>query len=193
MAITSLVYKALNVAPSEKVESVGIPLNQIARVAALDGDMTENDKEYLNSMLPYESYKAIYTPTCTDNLKWNPSFNNEALENDFFNHWFSLFIQNPRAYFEPWELQTFGFWAVNQPLPRECKNISGGVPINISNTYAADLNVYQINAENKLGHDSLRGAFTQDNYSVPISIILWELFFLSICFAYQEGRVGLFP
>lgn len=189
MAITGPVYKALNVAPSEKVESIGILLNQMARVAALDGDMTESDKEYLNSMLPYESYKAIYTPTYTDNLKWNPSFNNEALENDFFKHWFSLLVQNPRVYFESWELQTFGFWAINQPLPREFKNISVGVPINISNTYAADLNVYQINAENKLGHDSLRGAFTQDNYSVPISIILWELFFLSICLC-LSGRKG---
>lgn len=181
MAITGPVYKALNVAPSEKVESIGILLNQMARVAALDGDMTESDKEFLNSMLPYESYKTVYTPTCADNLKWNSSFNNEALENDFFKHWFSLLVQNPRVYFESWELQTFGFWAVNQSLPREVGNISGGVPRNTTSAYVADLDVYQINAENKLGHDSLRDVFTQDNYCVPISIILWGLIFLSIC------------
>lgn len=181
MTITGPVYKALNVTPSEKAESIGILLNQMARVAALDGDMTESDKEYLNSILPYESYKTVYTPTCTDNLKWNSSFDNEALENDFFKHWFSLLVQNPRVYFESWELQTFGFWAVNQPLPREAENISGGVPRNTTSTYAADLDIYQINAENKLGHDSLRDVFTQDNYSVPISIILWVLIFLSIC------------
>lgn len=68
MTITGPVYKALNVTPSEKAESIGILLNQMARVAALDGDMTESDKEYLNSILPYESYKTVYTPTCTDNL-----------------------------------------------------------------------------------------------------------------------------
>lgn len=50
MTITGPVYKALNVTPSEKAESIGILLNQMARVAALDGDMTESDKEYLNSM-----------------------------------------------------------------------------------------------------------------------------------------------
>ena len=181
MTITGPVYKALNVTPSEKAESIGILLNQMARVAALDGDMTESDKEYLNSILPYESYKTVYTPTCTDSLKWNSSFDNEALENDFFKHWFSLLVQNPRVYFESWELQTFGFWAVNQPLPREAENISGGVPRNTTSTYAADLDIYQINAENKLGHDSLRDVFTQDNYSVPISIILWVLILLSIC------------
>ena len=44
MTITGPVYKALNVTPSEKAESIGILLNQMARVAALDGDMTESDR-----------------------------------------------------------------------------------------------------------------------------------------------------
>ncbi|MDR3962115.1 MAG: DUF6020 family protein, partial [Eggerthellaceae bacterium] len=180
-AITGPVYRTLDVAPSPRAESVGILLNQMARVAALDGDMTESDREYLNSIVPLDEYKTLYTPTCTDNLKWSASFNSSALENNFFEHWFSLFVQNPRTYFEAWELQTFGFWTVNQPIVHTRGNISGGVPRNTVETHAADLDVYQINADNKLGHDSLRNVLTQDNQSIPISIIFWVVAFLSIC------------
>lgn len=182
LVVTGPVYRALGVAPSPKVESVGILLNQMARVAALDGDMTESDREYLNSIVPLDEYKTLYTPATVDNLKWSASFNGVALENDFFEHWLSLFAQNPRTYFEAWELQTFGFWAVNQPdVLSFGANISSGVPRNTVGAYAADLDDYQINAENKLGHDSLRNVFPQDSRSIPVSIIFWSVAFLSIC------------
>lgn len=93
LVVTGPVYRALDVASSPKVESVGILLNQMARVAALDGDMTESDREYLNSIVPLDEYKTLYSPTCTDSLKWSASFNSTALEVDFFGHWLSLFIQ----------------------------------------------------------------------------------------------------
>lgn len=97
-----------------------------------------------------------------------------------------MLVQNPRAYFEAWELQTFGFWAVNQPDAHAKLNISGGVPCNTVKAYAADLDVYQINAENKLGHDSLRNVFPQDSRSIPVSIIFWSIAFLSICLCLSE-------
>lgn len=49
LVVTGPVYRALDVTSSPKVESVGILLNQMARVAALDDDMTESDREYLSS------------------------------------------------------------------------------------------------------------------------------------------------
>ena len=186
LVVTGPVYRALDVALSPKVESVGILLNQMARVAALDGDMTESDREYLNSIVPLDEYKTLYSPTCTDNLKWSTSFNSAALEDDFFGHWLSLFFQNPRVYFEAWELQTFGFWVVNQPDVYMQGNINSGVSRNTVEAYAEDLDVYQINAENKLGHDSLRDVFPQDSQSIPISVIFWSVAFLSICLCLSE-------
>ena len=181
LVVTGPVYRALDVVSSPKVESVGILLNQMARVAALDGDMTESDREYLNSIVPLDEYKTLYSPTCTDNLKWSTSFNSAALEDDFFGHWLSLFIQNPRVYFEAWELQTFGFWTVNQSDVYAKLNIISGVPHNTIEAYTVYLDTYQINAENKLGHDSLRDVFPQDSRSIPISVIFWSVAFLSIC------------
>ena len=192
IVITGPIYKALDVSPSPKVESVGILLNQMARVAALDGEMTSEDREYLNSILPLNEYEQAYTPTTTDNLKWDSNFNSAALEDNFFQHWFSLFAQNPRAYFEAWELQTFGFWAINEPnVFSFSANISSGVPRNTNQSYADDLNEYQISADNKLNNDSLRSIFTQDNQSVPISFILWGLVFLSICLVLRKKSLWL--
>lgn len=70
--VTGPIYSFGGVVPSEASESVGIPLNQMARVVALDGEMSESDREYMNSIYPLEEYKSTYTPCCTDNLKWAP-------------------------------------------------------------------------------------------------------------------------
>ena len=61
------------------------------------------------------------------------------------------------------------------------------MPRNIIKAYAADLDVYQINAENKLGHDSLRDVFPQDSRSIPISVIFWSVAFLSICLCLRRA------
>lgn len=87
----------------------------------------------------------------------------------------------PRVYFEAWELQTFGFWTVNQSDVYAKLNIISGVPHNTIEAYTVYLDTYQINAENKLGHDSLRDVFPQDSQSIPISVIFWSVAFLSIC------------
>ena len=194
--VTGPVYKTIGVAPSEKVESIGILLNQMARVAALDGEMSENDRSYLDSIVLYKQYKELYSPTCTDSLKWSTSFNADALDDGFFSHWLSLFLQNPRVYFEAWELQTFGFWAVNEPHIYTRENIRGGIPRNTYDNYRSDLDIYQINAENKLGHDSLQAVFPQDSRSIPIGIVFWTLLFLSTALALQQRAawmVALIP
>lgn len=60
--VTGPIYSFGGVVLSEASESVGIPLNQMARVVALDGDMSESDREYMNSIYPLEEYKSTYTP-----------------------------------------------------------------------------------------------------------------------------------
>ena len=86
LVISGPVYSALHVAPTENVESVGIPLNQMARVAALNGDMSDSDRAYMDSLLPLDQFKDKYRPTCTDMLKWDPEFNSEPLSNNFWDH-----------------------------------------------------------------------------------------------------------
>lgn len=66
--VTGPVCSALGALPSERSESVGVPLSQMARAAALDGEMSESDRAYLNEIIPIDEYRQLYTPCCTDTL-----------------------------------------------------------------------------------------------------------------------------
>ena len=182
LIFTGPIYSYLKVTPTEKVESVGIPLNQMARVAALDGDMSKSDRAYLNTLLPIDEYKNLYRPCCTDLLKWNEHFNGEPLNTDLWRHWSSMLVRNPRVYFEAWELQTFGFWAVNvQDKPGIWNwNISWGAIYNAGKyTVPKECHIHfgPYNTNTTLTH-----LFPTDEWSIPISWILWVILYLCILF-----------
>ncbi|MCI9628350.1 MAG: hypothetical protein HFJ64_03885 [Eggerthellaceae bacterium] len=164
VVITGPLYSAIGILPAPKVEGYGLFLNQMARVVVEDGSMAETDKAYMNDILPLDRYDELYTPCCIDQLKWSEGFNNEALEDGFLEHWVSMFIQNPRAYFEEWELETFGFWTVNQPtINKYSTNIASGVPGSYRNI---------------LGIDQLQDVFPLNTWSIPTGWILWLVLYL---------------
>lgn len=171
--ISGPVYSALHVTPTEKVESLGIPLNQMARVAALNGDMSDSDRAYMNSLLPLDQYKDKYRPACTDMLKWDPAFNAEPLNNDFWSHWVSMLIHNPRVYFEAWEMQTFGYWTVNVPAAAlRTTNIDAGVPRNVHPEHGIG---FDIASHNLMGSKTFRTALPLSSYSISGGMIFWIL------------------
>lgn len=189
--VTGPIYSFGGVVPSEASESVGIPLNQMARVVALDGEMSESDREYMNSIYPLEEYKSTYTPCCTDNLKWAPNFNNSALSEGLWGHWASMLVRNPNAYFQAWELQTYGFWAVNPGNSDRLwsGNISSGVPRNASAAYVDQLVPYGIEPNPAALDESWNSMLPIDSWSIPVSWLFWAVLYLSIClFAEDKGR-----
>lgn len=127
------IYNRCGVVQSdEKVESYGILVAQMARTVVMNGKLSEKDLQYMNRMLPIDDYQMAYTPCCVDNMKWNPNFHKEMLDKGFFKTYFSILKKNPKIYFEAWELQTYGFWALNQPIVNNFEgNIVAGVPRNI--------------------------------------------------------------
>lgn len=131
--ITGPVYNKIGVVKDEQnVESYGIFLAQMARVVVLDGDLSQQDREYMNDILPLEEYKSLYSPYCIDNLKWSADFDRTVLEKDFFKRYFSILKKNPKICIEAWEYQTLGYWALNQKeVNNYSKNITGGMPRNI--------------------------------------------------------------
>ena len=191
-------YTALGVVPSEASEAAGVPLNQMARVAALDGDMTESDREYLGSIIPFEEYPNRYYPCCTDNLKWSENFSNEALQDGMWKHWASMLVRNPYVYFQAWELQTFGFWAVNTEKQSDWTiNIGHGNPSSTSAEGIQSLqDDYQI-YPNLLGTDKeATRLFPMDSWSVPISWLLWISCYLALLLCLSRRplwALGLIP
>lgn len=177
--ITGPIYKKYDI-KGEKIESVGILMNQMARVVAYNGKMSASDRAYMNAILPIKQYKTKYHPCCIDLLKWDSEFNAKIIEKDFFKHWFSIFKDNPRLYFESWVLQTYGYWTLNaNDIMISTKNISFGVPRNTSDKYAKQM-PFKINFKNLTHHDSLRELFTLDDWSVPVGICYGIIFLLTI-------------
>lgn len=187
LVITGPVYSAIGVVPSEAVESVGIPLAQMARVAALDGDMTESDRSYMNELLPLDRYKEVYRPSFIDPLKWNEDFNAEHLEDGFWTHWASMLSRNPSIYFEAWELQTFGFWAPNvigaDNLP---ENFLMGAPYNLMADTGASAGVAFRNLLASFG-DGVDAAIGLNAWSISGAVVFWLLVFSAVLLV-SRGR-----
>lgn len=94
-------------------EGLGIPLQQMSRVVALDRPIGEQDKEFLNRMMPLEMIKKYYNPHNVDRIKWNYAYDRKFTDShkkDFFITWWNLFKQYPKDYFKAWLLTTQGFW-----------------------------------------------------------------------------------
>ena len=115
--ITGPVYTAAGVEPTEKVEQVGVMMNQMARTVALSGKMSDRDRAFMKKLLPLKKYRKAYRPCVVDLLKWDEDFDGDYLNKhpgEFYRTYFSMGIKNPRSYFQAWELLTFGYWAPNQ-------------------------------------------------------------------------------
>lgn len=191
LLLTGPIYNALNVTPNEKVEGLGIPLAQMARAVTYEGGMSDSDADYMNELLPLEEYKYVYAPTCIDPLKWNSKFNSAPLEDDFYEHWFSMLVKNPKLYFEAWELQTFGYWTVNHPVVIfHTGNISGGVPRTAYDP--RELESYGITPHNYLGATD-QSLPPYENSSIPISWITWALIFLCLILPLSSNSKWLIP
>lgn len=182
LIITGPIYSAIGIHAAPKVEGYGLFLNQMARVVVTDGSMSESDEAYMNEILPLDSYTELYTPCCIDQLKWSEGFNNQALDNDFFKHWTSMLIKNPMTFFEAWELETFGWWTVNQQsINVYSTNIASGVP----GSY-----------HNLLKYDGLQEALPLNTWSIPAGWILWFVLYLTaflICQKKTKLAISLIP
>ncbi|MCC8121489.1 MAG: DUF6020 family protein, partial [Oscillospiraceae bacterium] len=106
--ITGPVYNTLGVKKDTAVESLGIPIQQLAYVAVYGGNLTEEEEQALDSMLPLERYEEVYTPCLVDSIKWD--YGNFSLSPSILKYWVTIGVKNLPAYVKAYCLQTFGFW-----------------------------------------------------------------------------------
>ncbi len=112
------VFNKLNI-NTEFEENIGVFLQQISYVVAKDGSMTEEQKKYIDSIIPIKVIKKAYTPCITDSIKWNSQFNSSVITSNkskFFTVWFKLFLLNPDKYTKAYLLNSIGFWDVKKAI-----------------------------------------------------------------------------
>ena len=116
IVVTGPVYSFANITPAHFSETVGVPLQQMAKVIHDEGDFSEEDEAFLSNILPLDSWKALYTESTPNAIKFAPSFNDQFLEDnkkEFFGTWIRMGIDNPGTYVKAWISQTKDYWSLN--------------------------------------------------------------------------------
>lgn len=96
------------------VESLSIPVQQIARVILNGESLSEKEALFLGQIMDLEQVSASYQPDVSDNIKnLIRKTGNEYLEShktEFLNMWLSIGIRHPKAYLDAYIDQTNGCW-----------------------------------------------------------------------------------
>lgn len=120
VAITLLIqgplYRQMNIKPSNFAEGQGVTLQQLAAVVVNGGRMTEEEKAFLNRMIPLEDIPAAYRPGSVDSLKGYKTFDHDFLNahsSEYMRVWWGVFLKNPWICIRAWLMNTRGFWGFN--------------------------------------------------------------------------------
>ena len=163
------VYRTLKL-QGEFKESVGIPIQQICYVIAYDGNVTNEQLEFINNIESIENIKNRYAPWSVDMIKFY-EFNDEYLEQhkgEFIKTWLDLFVKNPKDYIKAYLLSTMGFWDVNRTIITGIKDYVCPYTI-ISESEKDKIKVEQKDYIKEITGESLREKlFTADQISAAV-------------------------
>ena len=110
--MTCVVFKLCGIT-SNYSEKIGMPLLQIGAVVVEDGNMTKEQEQFVYSLMTKENWERWYAPCIADAIKWDPSFNNEFLEQnktELIKVWLQMFPKNVSLYLKEYCMETFGLW-----------------------------------------------------------------------------------
>ncbi len=112
----SVLLPLWNVAPVGKQEALSVPFQQTARYVSEYGEeVTEEEKEAINGVLPYDKLKKLYEPMLSDWVK--EKFNQDATSEDmsrYFSAWWKMFLKHPDVYIESILNNTYEYWYIDK-------------------------------------------------------------------------------
>ncbi|KRD83029.1 hypothetical protein ASE51_21555 [Bacillus sp. Root147] len=115
--VTGPVFTWLDVQPSDPNEALSIPTQQIANIISNDGEMSKEEREYFNKVLPIELWKEKYNPYKSDPIKFTwKYYDREFIFNDlglYLKNYASIVIKNPYLATEGFLKQTALVWQIN--------------------------------------------------------------------------------
>lgn len=117
--ITGPVYTKLEVVGSDPQETLSIPTQQIANIVVNDGDMTDEQRDYVDRLMPLELWEEKYNPYAVDPIKFSwGDYDRWLIYNDwpgYFKIWSALVIQNPGLATEAFLKEASLVWQMNMP------------------------------------------------------------------------------
>ncbi len=116
--ITGPVYAQFGIYGLGSVESMAVPLQQIALSVKNGAELTPEQDEFLSQIMEPERMAELYRNTTVNDIKFNADFNKEFFNNNipqFMKVWLELLPQNLESYTNAWLLETRGFWQIAFP------------------------------------------------------------------------------
>ncbi len=146
------VISMLGIQQPDFVESLSIPVQQVARVIVDGGEISEEDYETLDKIMDVDEVKSLYLDFISDPIKDEIRSKGHAYleENkmEFLKLWIRVGIHNPSSYVRAWVDQTKGYYNSGYDywiIPNGKSNVDLGIekepldnPINTAFTRAID-------------------------------------------------------
>lgn len=113
LLIQGPIYSHLNMNGNTFLEASAIPFQQITYSIREGVELTEEEYNFINEVLPLGTLKGAYTSTNFDTIKFHENFDNYSFSSNkkaFIKLWFHLLPKNFSNYIEAYLLQTLGFW-----------------------------------------------------------------------------------
>ena len=107
------VFNALNISKSASSEYIGMPLQQVGRMAYKGVKFTKEEKKVINRLIPMETLKDAYNPIVSDGIKFNKEYDGRYFDNhklECFKIWLQLVIKHPSIAIEAYSISTLGYW-----------------------------------------------------------------------------------
>jgi hypothetical protein len=174
-------------------EGIGIPLQQVCRVVALNREIPAHDLEYIDKMMPIEQIKKQYHPRNVDRIKWSKTYHRRFVDThrkQFLRVWLDLLRLYPRDYFDAWRLNTQGFWGYLEghewqsrfAHAYEYEIFKTKHKVGLADGFrVSDLNVVPKAMKEKLGHY----LWDYSKY-IPSGICLWLSVAIGVILMYQR-------
>lgn len=135
--VTKALYPAVGIEPGSIREALSIPFQQTARYVVAYGDeVTDYEREVIDSVIMYDEIPDAYKPTLSDPVKDTYRGDNSKLP-EYFKVWLQMFFKHPLAYFGAFFNKCYGTIA---PVL-----ISKGTGVSLDyDPYLAELGIYRV-------------------------------------------------
>ena len=118
---------------------LSVPVQQISRTVAHNGNISDNDCMTIEKIASLESIKEKYVFWLSDPTVVLFSGNIKDVKKwQFFKLWCSIFLKNPGIYIDAFIYQTYGFW---YPLDLSRSYIEKGINKDVSNLHNINLEI----------------------------------------------------
>lgn len=114
------IFHFLHVKPSKPNEALAIPTQQIGYIIIKNGNLTDEQREYFNQILPIDLWKKKYSVFTVNHIKFADEYNPDVIFDDFPKYlkiWAQVVRQNPSLAMESFLKQTELVWKLGIPIP----------------------------------------------------------------------------